>query len=185
MFEFLDSLNRSILVSLNSLSDGKVIGTIVPIFADAPIFFIPLFLLIFWLYYSWKQKDVSQKESLLHIFYASCVAIITSLFIQQFVHLERPETAIENKKNLLLEHIPDASFPSDHASVSVAFLTALYFSGYKKTFWCFLPFVVGMNLSRIIAGVHWPFDILAGIIVGIFSASISFFVLKKIKFVKK
>jgi undecaprenyl-diphosphatase len=65
----------------------------------------------------------------------------------------------------LLDHIPDASFPSDHASVSVAFLTALYLTGYKKVFWAFMPWVILMNLCRVIAGVHWPFDILAGTIV--------------------
>ena len=101
-----------------------------------------------------------------------------------FVHFERPETAISSSGKLLLEHIPDASFPSDHASVSVAFLSGLYFAGYKKVFWAFLPWVILMLLSRVIVGVHWPVDIIAGSIIGIISGYLVFNKVSKIKFVK-
>jgi membrane-associated phospholipid phosphatase len=47
-----------------------------------------------------------------------------------------------------------------------------------------MPWVILMNLCRVIAGVHWPFDILAGTIVWIFSAIISFKYLIGNKFVK-
>jgi membrane-associated phospholipid phosphatase len=47
------------------------------------------------------------------------LAVIINLIIQQFFFFERPETLITP----ILKHIPDASFPSDHTSVSFAFLT--------------------------------------------------------------
>jgi undecaprenyl-diphosphatase len=123
MLEFLQNINKEILLSLNSLTDIKIISDIVYIFADAPIFLIPLFLLCFWIY---KRKDNIKKEQLLLIFYSIVFAVAINIVIQQFVHLERPETALHGATKLLLKHIPDASFPSDHASVSFAFLTSLF-----------------------------------------------------------
>jgi membrane-associated phospholipid phosphatase len=43
--------------------------------------------------------------------------------IQQVIHVDRPENYLSQAGKLLMNHIPDASFPSDHASVSFAFVT--------------------------------------------------------------
>lgn len=182
----MQEINIALFQFINGLSANNIVASVAPILADAPIFFLPTFLLVAWIYYSFKNKQNSSenKQLLLHIFYSAVVAIIISLIIQQFVSIDRPETAIAGAGKLLLEHIPDASFPSDHASVSIAFLTALFLAGYKKTFWYFLPFVVIMNFCRIISGVHWPFDVIAGMFVGIIAGFISLRFLQKIKFVK-
>jgi undecaprenyl-diphosphatase len=74
-----------------------------------------------------------------------------TLTIQHFIHFKRPEDYLVGAGKLLINHVPDASFPSDHATVSFAFLSALLFANYKKIFWIFLPFVILMNISRIIA----------------------------------
>jgi len=34
---------------------------------------------------------------------------------------------LESTKNMILNRIPEKSFPSDHATVSFAFLTALFY----------------------------------------------------------
>lgn len=136
---------------INGFSQFPLIRTIAPILADLPIFFLPIFLTFYWLYYTIKKMDRVHKENILFLFYAPVIAIIISLIIQSIVHFERPETATVNKNFLLLEHIPDASFPSDHTSVGVAFLLGLYFAGYKRTFWAFFPWVILMCVSRVIS----------------------------------
>lgn len=181
----MQEINKDIFQFLNGFSSNDTIAASAPIMADLPIFFLPLFLLWMWIYYTYSKNSSHKKELLLHIFYSSVIAIIISLIIQQFVDIDRPETAIAGAGKLLLDHIPDASFPSDHASVSFSFLVALFLSGYKKVFWSFLPFVLIMNLSRIISWVHWPFDVIAWAIVWAVSACISLHYLTKIKFVKK
>lgn len=179
-------LNIEILQFLNDFSSYSYIALVSPFLADAPIFFLPLFLVSMWLHINFFQKEKKEKKlGLMYIFYACVLAIIISLIIQQFIHFERPETAISNAGKLLLKHIPDASFPSDHASVSVAFLAALFLTNYKKTFYAFLPWVILMLFSRIIVGVHWPFDILVGILIGIFSGYITLTYLPKIKLVNR
>lgn len=177
-------INQSLLDFLNSLLNYEIIWTLAPIFADLPIFFLPFFLLGMWIYY-WIKKEREKQESLIYIFWACVIWLIISLTIQQFVHLDRPDFHIKNIAHLLLKKIPKASFPSDHATISTAFLASLYFFKQKKVFWYFLPFVVLMNICRMVVWVHWPFDILVGILIWIFSAFITYYYWTKIKFVKK
>lgn len=177
-------INQTGLQTLNNLTEYPLIASIAFLFADLPIFFIPVFLLGTWILYNYKQK-FNLKPNLIFIFYGCIIAILISIIIQQFIHLERPEAHLSNSGRLLLSHIPDASFPSDHASVSFAFLFWLWFFGYKKTFWIYLPFALLMNISRIISWVHWPFDIVAWALIWVGSAWISRSYLSKNKLVKK
>jgi len=192
----LQEINKELLIYLNSLTQYEIIQKIATFFADSPIFFLPLFLLWYWIYYTYKKdntiiseinltKNLLEKENLIYIFYSVVLWIIISLIIQQLVYIDRPETVLEWAWKLLLKHIPDASFPSDHATVSIAFLTSLFFSWYKKVWYIFLPFVILMLLSRVIVWVHWPLDILAWTIVWIFSSFIIFKYITKVKIINK
>ena len=53
---------------LNSFLKYDIIAEIVYLMADFPIFFIPIFFLIAWLYFNYK-KDNSGKIKLLNILY--------------------------------------------------------------------------------------------------------------------
>jgi len=94
---------------------------------------------------NFSAEKNSEKSKLLMIAYSIIFAILTSLLIQHIFKIDRPDSIISP----ILKHVPDASFPSDHATVSFTFLFALLFFGFKKTFYRFLPFVILMNFSRI------------------------------------
>ena len=157
-------INEFVSSHLNQFVINNNLQTFIWIFADLPIFFLPIFLISLWLYYNFKNID--KKEKLLYIFYAIFIWIVVNLIIQQFNFEKRPETFITP----ILKHVPDNSFPSDHAAVSFAFLVALYLFWYKKTFWVFLPFVLVMNFARIAWGLHWFFDVFVWALIWIFSA---------------
>lgn len=151
------------------------------IIADAPIFFLPIFLIWMWLYYVIKN-NIEQKKSLLLLFYSTVLALFINIVIQNLVHFDRPESVLQGTWNLILNHIPDASFPSDHTAVSMAFAIALYFIGFRKTAYIFFPIAVLMNVSRVISWVHWPFDIIVWTIVGLLSGYIVCKILIKNKY---
>ena len=189
-------INKNILISLNSLTEYDFIQTLVLCFADTPIFFIPIFLAWFWIYYTYKKtpgiiseihltKNLLEKEKLLYTFYSVVLRLSISLIIQQIVQIDRPEEALKWVWQLLLNHIPDASFPSDHATVSVAFLTSLFLAWYRKIWLYFTPFVVLMLISRVIVWVHWPFDIIVWSLVWVFSSFVVFSYLVKCVVIKK
>lgn len=190
----LQEINKELLIALNSLTKYDFIQRTVLFFVDSPIFFLPIFFLSLWLYYSYKKsnlvvseilptRNLLEKENLLYIFYSIVIWLLISLTIQHFVHIERPEVALKWVWMLLLKHIPDASFPSDHATVSVAFLSGLFFAWYKKTGLYYAPFVILMLLSRVIVWVHWPFDIIGGAFIWFFSSYITFKYVTKMKIV--
>jgi len=163
----INNINKYISLKLINFVKIYHLEKLIWFFADFPIFFEPIFLVSVWIYFTVKKEN-RWKEKLLYIFYATVLAIITNLIIQQFVYEKRPETFIEP----ILEHVPDASFPSDHAAVSFAFLISLYLFGYKRVFWIFLPFVVLMNVSRIAGWLHWFWDVIVWMLVWWFSVFI-------------
>jgi membrane-associated phospholipid phosphatase len=139
-------LNSYIFNILNSFSTIPGISLL----ADLPILFLPLFLSGMWIYCTFKDIENDVRIKLLHIFYACALGLIFSYIIKQFVDIERPESYLEQTGNLIMHTIPKKSFPSDHATVSMAFATALFFTGFKRTFIIFTLYAVMMNISRII-----------------------------------
>ncbi len=81
---------------------------------------------------------------------------------------ERPRPFVENQVNLLLPHELSASFPSGHAAVFFAISTIVYAYNKKAGILFFVASFL-ISIARIFVGVHWPLDILGGLIVGMFS----------------
>ena len=96
--------------------------------------------------------------------------ILARLVIVEIVRLfwSRSRPFVENNINVLLTHSPTSSFPSGHAAFYFALATAVYFYNKKSGLLFFLAAIL-ISFSRVFVGVHWPSDILAGAVVGIFS----------------
>ena len=61
----------------------------------------------------------------------------------------------------------DASFPSGHSTAATAAMAALFFLGPRKKYWPCLLFALAMALSRLYLVVHYPTDVLAGVLIGL------------------
>lgn len=57
------------------------------------------------------------------------------------------------------------SFPSGHTLHAVAFSTVVV-SHYPQLAWLLLPFTLLVGLSRLVLGLHYPSDVLAGALLG-------------------
>lgn len=168
MIENILTWNQSTSIFLNTFTENSIMRIILPYFSDVPIFIIPIFLISYWIYaiIRWESKI---KEALLMIFYADILAGSITILIQQFIYVERPLAFLQGRGMYILSHILDNSFPSDHATIGTAFLVGLFLFGYKKSFYYLLPLFILMFLARVIGGIHYPFDILWGIVVGVLS----------------
>lgn len=107
-------------------------------------------------------------------------AILSRLVITEFIRWlwwrPRPFT-LQHDVRFLLEATSAASFPSGHAAFYFALATVVYFYNKKAGILFFISAFL-ISLARVFSGIHWPTDILAGAIVGVFSAWLVF------KFVK-
>ncbi len=80
----------------------------------------------------------------------------------------RARPFVDHSANLLIFKEASASFPSGHAAFFFAMSAAVYLYN-KKLGWIFFTGSFFISLARIFVGVHYPSDILAGAVVGIFS----------------
>lgn len=80
---------------------------------------------------------------------------------------------------LLISRPKDFSFPSGHTAASFASVTALYLAGEKKLWKPALVVAVLIAFSRMYFYVHFPTDILGGIIVGLCSGYLGYWIVKK------
>ena len=74
----------------------------------------------------------------------------------------------------------DKSFPSGHTTAAFATMTAVFMSGKKSVSWTAFIFAVLMGIARIYLVVHFPSDVLAGIIVGVLAGVIGTLVSRKV-----
>ena len=66
------------------------------------------------------------------------------------------------------------SFPSGHTAASFASVTALYLAGEKKMWKAALVLAVLIALSRLYLYVHYPTDIIGGVIFGSLSGYLGY-----------
>jgi len=83
----------------------------------------------------------------------------------------RPRPFIDNSVNFLIDYPNKASFPSGHAAFYFALSTVIYLYNKKIGIIFFIASFL-ICLARVFVGIHWPLDILAGIVVGILSGFI-------------
>ena len=110
------------------------------------------------------------------------ISLITSTLVNDFILKKlvariRPYEII-NDLILLVPTESSFSFPSGHTSVSFAAATALTFAFGKKGAWAFIPAAL-MGFSRLYVGVHYPTDVLGGMIIGTVMAAITCILLRK------
>lgn len=65
------------------------------------------------------------------------------------------------------------SFPSGHATAAMAAMTVLFAKGNKKTSWLWFSAALLMGISRCYLMVHYPSDVLGGLLAGALGAWLS------------
>lgn len=97
--------------------------------------------------------------------------------IRFFYHHPRP-FMVFNNINKLIDHDLTSSFPSGHATFFFALAAGVYL--YNKKLGAIYFILAGLiGFARVFAGVHWPYDIVSGLVVGILSGLIiQFFITK-------
>ena len=82
---------------------------------------------------------------------------------------------------LLVDGLHDFSFPSGHTTNSFSCAWVLFKKAPRKWGVPALVLAILISLSRIYVGIHYPTDVLAGVVIGIGSASLALWLARKIE----
>lgn len=157
--------NLSLFLFIFGMGGRNSILDFMMIFGAEYLIYLAL-ILIFVLAYKGSTKE---RKVLILAVLALPIAVILIKFIHLFYIEPRPFVAHDLFP--LIGQIEGATFPSRHASI-MSTLTFPYILFKSKWAYLFIVFSLWVGISRIFVGVHYPLDILGGVIVGFISAII-------------
>lgn len=185
MWESIRQWDRDLFVFLNNLSP-EWMDTFWVLVTDTK-FWIPLFLLIFYLFF----RVFDFKTALwAHLFFftATGVNILLMLLTKHWVARLRPNNIPELAELIRTLQAPESfSFYSGHASNSFV-ITVFTILVLRKQFpwtYAFLIFPLLFTSSRLFVGVHYPSDLAVGAFMGTLIGIVSYKIFKRIVLYKK
>jgi membrane-associated phospholipid phosphatase len=128
----------------------------------------PFYFLIIPLIYWCFSKTIGFR--LAYIFICSVyinTVLKVSTAVTRPINTEGVQTLYEESA-MVGSHYPHDSFPSGHAQGSTTLWGYLAYAYQNRTLWIIAIFLIlAISLSRLYTGLHWPTDVLAGILIGV------------------
>lgn len=105
--------------------------------------------------------------------------LITNVVMKNMIQRARPHETVQGLM-LLIPKPNDFSFPSGHACAS--FAAAFVYYRLLPKVWGISALILAtlIAVSRLYVGVHYPSDILAGLLVGVFAGWVAVYVVERI-----
>ena len=156
-------LDKQIMILLNRSISNSVFDSLMPLITNNKFLgFIGILLIAHLLINCGKIGKVS---ILILIIAVGLTDMISAQLIKPFIGRLRPSYEFIDSINLLVKKGGKWSFPSNHAANTMALTVIIgYFYKKYKLFLILLTFIIG--ISRVYVGVHYPFDVFAGFIIG-------------------
>ena len=166
---FFGSFDQAILTFYHNVHEalGTPMDVVVQLFTklgDDGIFLIILSLIL-------MLFKKSRKVGFGMLFGIAIGAVFTNLAIKNVVARPRPYMYAQNYRDWFLSiwHCSlesEYSFPSGHTTAAMASMTPVFLSFNKKKSWTAFLFVIALGATRNYIMVHFPSDIIGGIIIG-------------------
>ena len=164
------SLNIDLFYFINNGFANPVFDMIMPHLSDCGGFVSLLVICVLAILVLRHYKRQKYLEIAKMCLYALVLSGIIAACLKLAYHSPRPFTVLENVRQLTIPTEPN-SFPSGHTSSTFSVVSVLVWTLRENVVVvCLLvlfAFLVGF--SRIYVGVHYPFDVLVGAVVGVVS----------------
>lgn len=162
MPSWLLELDRTLFIFINQTLANPVTDLIMPVVTNGSNWVVPVVLAILFMF--WKGERRAW-------WLLGGVVIVIALCDQSSAHWlkpifkrTRPCHVVEGAR-VLINCTQAYSFPSAHATNE--FGAAVWFTyGYRRLWWVFFFTASLITISRTFVGVHYPFDLLGGAVLG-------------------
>ena len=163
MHAYLSNLDYHLFLAVNSVTKSGSLNNLYIFLAVGLAYVMPAILLV-WLFVV-KQKYVPVKAVILAVLAALLARWVMKPIITLFAFRNRPYIAHEVHK-IISKSNNQASFPSGHALAMFAIASVVYC--YNKKMGILMYILAALTaLNRVVVGVHYPSDVIAGAILGI------------------
>ncbi|MFD7522035.1 undecaprenyl-diphosphatase [Paenibacillus chitinolyticus] len=115
----------------------------------------------------WFTRTEINRRMVMEALASACIAFGITAVLGSLFYRNRP--FVDHHVQLLIQHVPNASFPSDHATAAFVVATAIWCTR-RKDGWWWLALAAGITVSRVWTGVHYPLDVIAGCLLGVGTA---------------
>ncbi|MBY0595268.1 undecaprenyl-diphosphatase [Bacillus bingmayongensis] len=157
----------------NKVQQYPLIDNVMILFAEYVQYAFILLLVLLWI-----RNKPNFRVMAFQAMVAFTLAYSMNRIIEQFLYRDRP--FVSHNITQLVDHAANSSFPSDHATSAIVIAATLLLSAYRfKYTWFFLA--LGVAFSRVWVGVHYPLDVIAGIVHGVLIALFTQYVVFKIR----
>ena len=146
-----------------------ILDTLMKITAQDAIYMVPLLLVVIWFWPAGAGRAANQRLAI-----ATFFAVLVSLgfaAVLASLHQEARPFVTDLSTKLLISHSADNAFPSDHATVAFAAGAAIL-AGRRFLGLVCLSVATMIAVARIYVGVHWPSDVVAAAVLGLFTGFI-------------
>ncbi|MCF7833672.1 MAG: phosphatase PAP2 family protein [Candidatus Pacebacteria bacterium] len=155
------SINNVVFLFFQNFANSGLVGDIAYFFSYY-IFYTLIFVGFVWAIFFSKEKMFNFA-----VLFSSLLSVtIIVNILKTFFEIPRPFLSLP-----IIPFLYESgfSFPSGHSAIAFALAFSLYFL-HKKLGVTFIIFAIIIAISRMILGVHYPFDVLVGMIVGMMTS---------------
>ncbi|KLU66086.1 undecaprenyl-diphosphatase BcrC [Desulfosporosinus acididurans] len=118
-------------------------------------------------WFTMPKYETKQRHALLIMGLSGVLGLIINVLLSHIYFRPRPFTVLpKGTFTQLIHHSADASFPSDHTTGSFGFAAASWGKAPRWITTSFTILAILNGVGRLYVGVHWPTDVIAGMIIG-------------------
>ena len=157
----MQTLNLTLFSAINAgVAPQPGVARLAIFAADWLVYALPAMLLLTWIFGARTTRRQAIEAGV-----GVCVAIALAQVIGHFWFSPRPFMAGVGTQ--LIPHAPDSSFPSDHMTFAWSLAVGMMLAGSTRlSGFVMAAMAVVIAWGRVYAGVHWPFDMAGGVLVG-------------------
>jgi undecaprenyl-diphosphatase len=162
------NLDQQILLALNSWTNhSQALDWFFIFCANYLVYIFSAMAILYWFIHKPENKMLERKA----VATAFISFVIARLLLTELIRIivPRHRPIVLHPIIDLMQIQKESAFPSGHASAMFAIAIAIYFYNKRLGSWLLVMSAV-TAVARVVIGVHWPSDIIAGALLGILVA---------------